>query len=523
MKYILLMTLVFWAEPGMAHAAAPDSSAITQCGALASKDFTDIQDAPTRIEAAKPIAASDGQPAYCQVLGYIWPQVGFELRLPISTWNGKFVEVGCGGFCGNTGWTFLCPIQRGYACIASDMGHKSPGDGMWAYNNLQAQIDWAFRAMHVAALSGKRIVERYYGSAARKAYFIGCSTGGHQGMIEAQRFPWDFDGIIAGAPDYDLTGLEMQGLWSGRALIGTDSRPMLTKSDLNLVHRAALAKCDLDDGVKDGIISNPRACKFDPNELICNRGQTAECLTALQAMAVAKIYSGPLTSTGIKTYLGGAERGSELSWIDGEMEPYIKNGEIPQDNMIGELARYLAFTPAPGPTWRTSDFDFDHDYKRFGMFESLHSASNPDLRKFKAAGGKLIVYHGWQDVGNLPIDSVDYYETVEKTMGGRATTQDFFRLFMIPGMQHCAGGDGAFAIDYLTYLENWVERGHAPDKMIGVHVPERNWGQSIMLRFPLDPATPVSFTRPIYPYPIHATYTGRGDPNKAENFIPVEP
>jgi len=179
------------------------------------------------------------------------------------------------------------------------------------------------------------------------------------------------------------------------------------------------------------------------------------------------------------------------------------------------------FMPAPGPSWNLSDFDFDRDYKRVGMFATLANANNPDLRKFAALGNKMILYFGWHDL--LQMEAIDYYETLERTMGGRKATQDFFRLFSVLGMNHCSGGPGAFAIDYLTYLEDWVERGHAPDKLIGAHVNGLTWSEAFGLPLPLDPKIPVAFTRPVYPYPVRAIYKGRGDPNDAANFVPVVP
>jgi hypothetical protein len=513
MKATLLVIISLTAMPTFAQPVSqtPDFAA-AQCKAMARADFTDIPDAPTELTEAKVVAANSGIPAYCQLQGYVAPQIGIEVRLPISDWNGKFVEVGCGGLCG-TMYAGSCdgPIRRGYACVASDMGHRGAG-GLWVYNNVQAQIDFGYRATHVAALAGKAITERYYTKPPQLSYYVGCSTGGRQGMVEVQRFPWDFNGVIAGAPVLTHTGGGLSFLWKYLVLTDKDGNPLLSTADSQLAHDAAVAKCDLDDGLKDGIIGDPRSCKFDPAVLTCRAEKQAGCLSATQVAAMKKVYSGPTASKDSRSFTGGAMPGSELSMGGPVVAGYRK--------FASDIVRYTMFMPIPSPSWQITDFDFERDYKRFGLLESLYGALNPDLRNFKAAGGKLILYQGWSDGAPLPLNSIDYYETAEKTMGGRAATQDFFRLFMIPGMDHCTGGDGAFAIDYLSYLEAWVEKGQAPDAMIGAHLTSNTYADRD--RFPLDPAK-VSFTRPVYPYPIRAKYKGSGDPNQAASFGPVKP
>jgi hypothetical protein len=544
MRVTLLMTLLgAMSREVEAVPTTTDTGPTTRCEELTSTDFSGIQDAPTQIVNAKLVEASAGQQPYCKVQGYVWPQVGFELWLPVLNWNGKLFEVGCGGSCGSVFWAILCPLQRGYACIASDMGHTGKSQDLsWSYNNLQAQIDYDIRGTHVTALAGKAITARYYSKASDKAYFMGCSTGGRQALAEAQRFPWDFDGIIGldGSPSF--TAINMEYLWGERALRGEGGRSLLSHKDLQLVHNEALARCDMDDGVKDGIISDPYHCNFDPSELVCKAGRKAECLTEAQVEAVKKVYAGPVTSKGEKkNYLRGSAPGSELGWVDYQGLEYVQSG-----NGLGgleewslEVFRYMAFTPAPGSRWKLTDFDFDRDYKRLGVLAALVDVTNPDLRAFKDAGGKLIYAYGMNDQNSDPAAMMDYYDNAEKVMGGRARTQEFFRLFMVPGMDHCTGGDGAFAIDYLTYLENWVERGEPPDKVIGAHVDNRylqehsvfegkqsgEWMGALMLmsKFPLDSTIPVTFTRPIYPYPTRAKYSGSGDPNDAASFGPVEP
>ena len=500
---------------------AASGAPVERCMALKRADFSGILDAPAQVDDAKVEEARADSPAYCDVQGYIAPSVGFELQLPLEGWNGKFFEVGCGGFCGRPNEGSYCPLHRGYACILTDLGHHGVQGGQWGYNNLQAQIDFGFRGAHVTALAGKAITEHYYGKAPSKSYFQGCSSGGQQALSEAQRFPWDFDGILAGAPAPTMTWTILF-TWAKRALTGPDGKPLMTRADMQLLHAAALAKCAVADGAKHGFIEDPRACRFDPSVLACGAGRESRCLSGAQVEAVKKIYAGPTNSRGERIYPGGPLPGSELNWVDGEVDTYISSDG--NDKWPEAYFSYMGFWPAPGPGWKFTDFDFDRDYKRMTITEPvMGAANNPDLRKFKAAGAKMILYQGWADQSDIPADTIDYYEMSQKAMGGSTATQEFFRLFMVPGMHHCSGGAGAFAIDYLKYLEAWVEHGQAPDVMIGAHVDGTDWLQSFRLQFPLAADTPVSFTRPVYPYPLTAKYKGRGNPDDAANFAPGPP
>jgi feruloyl esterase len=540
-RHLALALALVLARTSLANDKAVAMDSESKCEALSEMDFSTVPDAPTRITAAKLVRDGVGTPS-CEIDAYVAPQVGLQLRLPVNTWNGKFIEVGCGGWCGSIA-SGACdrPLQKGYACAASDMGHKGDSqDLLWASNNLPAQSDFGFRATHVAALAGKAIAEHYYGSQPRHSYFLGCSTGGYQGVMEAQRFPWDFDGIVAGAPDIDEPSANLRALWAARAFLNDAGKPRLTDEQLNLVHAAVLARCDMDDGVRDGIIGNPLSCQFDPKELQCATGHRSnECLTAAQVEVVRKLYAGPMTTKGEKTSTGGFLPGSELLW--GDFWPAESTEQFFRFALAG-------FIPAQGrKEWTYKDFDFDRDYRRLGG-APWYDNSNPDLRKFKQAGGKLLVYHGGNDTVDLPGAVIDYYETVERTMGGRAATQQFFRMFLIPGMNHCWGGSGAYAIDYLQYMEQWVESGKAPEVMVGSHVSDvyllslplaEKWTKladalhvsltkdlrlllaESELKIPLDPAVPISFTRSVYPYPATAKYSGHGDVNDAASFVPV--
>jgi hypothetical protein len=527
---VSLMTLGLLLFPDYAH-AAPVNEPSDRCTSLQSVDFSTIPDALTQVIETKLVAAnvSDNAVEYCQVRGYVAPSVGFLLRLPTENWSGKFMELGCGGTCGTTAHISGCngPLRKGYACIVSDGGNKSAGiDMKWAYNSPQAVIDYWVRSSHVTAIAGKAIAERYYARSAAKSYFMGCSAGGVQAMLEAERFPWDFDGIVAGGPALNLTGVWMNMLWANRALTSTTGEPLLGEDDLELLHKTVIARCDLNDGVKDGLIGDPRKCHFDPLELRCGSAKGSHCLTPEQIRAVDKVYTGPRTSRGEQIVMPAAQRGSEMTWST------FFTGSISRPTSfytyIGEQFRYYFFQPNPGPTWEPTAFDFDNDYRRLGMGEVTEPVNSPDLRRFKATGGKLLSFTGWNDPVEGVLRTVDYYETAERIVGSRAATQDFFRLFVIPGMNHCTGGEGAFAVDYLSYLEAWVEKGRPPEKVVGYHpTPEalklpnaQSWEFMWGSEFPLEP-TSVAFSRPIYPYPVDTKYLGHGDPRDAASFGPA--
>jgi feruloyl esterase len=527
--HILTTFLALGVAVGAAHAQTPAGT--NACQALMSQDFSHVQDAPLQLTEARVVPAQGKTPAYCRVTGYVWPQVGIEMHLPMSTWNGKFMEVGDGGYGGDM-YLFLCegPVRRGYACIASDMGHKGATTlGLWGENNLEAQADWGFRATHVTALAGRALVHAFYAKSPSRSYMYGCSTGGYQGLVESQRFPWDFDGIVAIAPDAESEAdISMRQVWKFRQLLDAQGTPLFTTADLEVLHKAALEACDMDDGVRDGLISNPFGCRFDPGVLACKAGERRGCLNSAQIAAARNIYAGPHTTAGVPISTRGVFPGSEMDW----------GTDADASAEVSQFFKYLLYRPAAGGSWRIQDFDFDHDYQRLGL-GAMYTDNNPDLRRFKAAGAKLLVAQGGYDGLQVPGAIFNYYESVERTMGGRSATVDFFRLFLLPGMRHCSAGDGAFAVDYLRYLEAWVEQGRAPEMMVGAHVDtdyllkqtseedgsprDRVWTAAFHLAYPLDADVPVTFTRPFYPYPAYAKYTGKGDSRDARNFVPVIP
>jgi feruloyl esterase len=362
----------------------------------------------------------------------------------------------------------------------------------------------------VVKLAQRAIARKFYGSKETRSYFLGCSGGGRQALVAAQRFPWDFDGILAMEPAINLSGAFMTFLYNYRTVTDADGKPLFAPTDLAMLHDAAIAQCDRTDGLADGVIGDPLACAFDPARLACAAGQSEKCLSPVQVTAAKKMYAGPVTSAGRKLHPGHVMPGAEVgSFGFNVTRPLAQIG-------LMDFFRYLAFVPDEGPDFNAKSFDFDEDYKRLSTMEQLYAATNPDLRPFRDAGGKLIIVQGWDDSGTpFPGSTIDYYESVEKVMGGRKSTQELVRLFMVPGRQHCGGGEGAAAADFFSPLEGWVEQGRAPDLIRAAHVETKD--PIDYVRDVTDPAK-VKFTRPLYPYPQRAKYKGSGDPNDYRNF-----
>lgn len=482
---LLLALLFLAAAPGRAGAEAPD------CAGLLRHSFATLPDAPTTISSAVDVPASADLPAHCQVRGFVAPQVRFEVRLP-RDWNGKFLHQGCGGLCGDV-QPATCDdaLARRYAIAVTDLGHQGqPWQSAWAYNNLPAEVDFAYRATHVVTVAAKAIVARHYGKPPTRSYFRGCSTGGRQGLVEAQRFPGDFDGIIAGAPVLDETGVAaLHLMWSGQANLDAEGKPLLAPAHVELLHATVLEACDGLDGKRDGILDDPRRCTFDPAALACpGDAPAATCLTTAQQGAVRRIYEGARNSRGEALFAGGMSRGSEYEWVPnfvGRNGPAV----FAPGGPIRELYQYLLFMPDPGPNAPVTTFDFDRDPPRLALMESLYTAQNPDLSAFRARGGKLILYHGWDDAEIPPALMLRYFDRLQATMGGAKATAQFARLYMLPGVAHCRRGPGADTADWLTHLERWVEEGKAPGAVDTFHLTtEQNYLGLPRPRFPLPAA-----------------------------------
>jgi feruloyl esterase len=479
---------------------------IVACADLARMNFAGIPDAPTSILSANLVASTPEAPSHCRVRGNIAPHVGFELRLPVDNWNGKLFMQGCRAYCG----VIMIDeandaLKRGYVTVATDMGHSGTIlDAVWAYNNRDAEIDYGFRATHVTAVAAKAILRAFHGVNATQSYFRGCSTGGRQGLVEAQRFPADFDGIIAGAPVAPKDGA-LNFYWSAKSNLNDNWRGILASEQVYLIRAAVMKKCDAKDGLIDGILEDPRECDFDPAELRCG-GITSgdllrrsDCLSEAQVDAARKLYSGPTKSDGTHVTPGGHMPGGELNWLgtvvssDGGAGQYLK---LAEDNF-----RFLAFAEDPGPSYTLDQFNLDTDTDRMNFMLHFTTGFNPDLKAFRDRGGRMIIYQGWQDGPALNI--VDYFETATETMGGPEAMADVARLFMVPGMDHCSGGAGVNSFDFITAIEQWVELGKAPDNILGTH---------------REPAGNETFSRPVYPYPDFARYDGSKDRISADGF-----
>ncbi|WP_293897668.1 tannase/feruloyl esterase family alpha/beta hydrolase [Phenylobacterium sp.] len=527
-----------YAQPFPAATKAMATTAVERCLALqgeaAAAKYAVLRDAPTGINSARVIpaggthgVADDDLPEICRVEGTIAPTIGFLLRMPTRAWNGKFMMGGCGGPCGNYLEDRIDQaLVRNYAVVTTDMGHKGSG-WLFAYNNPQGQTDFAYRATHLTAVVAKEIVADYYGRAASYNYFVGCSTGGRQALIEAQRFPTDFNGILSGAPVYDEIGDTPYFLeWNNLVNTGRDGRSILTREMLPDLHKAVLSACDQIDGLKDGLIQNPLTCAFDPKTIVCKPGAaTGFCLTREQADVVQKFHDGARNSKGEKLYFG-MPWGSEEQWalfIGADGRQHWPNGT--------SITGFMGFERSPGGSYRLTDFDYDRDPARLDMPGVIQNPVNPDLSRFRWAGGKLILFHGWND-NNIPAQaSIEYYQAAQRANGGEAATRQFFRFFMPPAINHCRGGEGGGEIDWITALEGWVEKGQAPDQVIAYRpvkpypttprgledygLTYSKFGRHPLARDYYDTA------RPVYAYPVVAKYLGKGDPADARSWGPA--
>lgn len=446
--------------------ASPLHAQTAQCEALLGADFSELEDAPAKVITAKVVVGAADLPSYCEVVGYAWRNVQFRVRMPVTDWNGKLAVFGTGGQAGDfmaddptspLSWSGSA-LRQGFATAAHNGGHvSSQTDAQWAYQNESALLDYGFRAPHVAGLAARAVVLRTYGRAARHVYFSGCSNGGREALQMAQRYPYDYDGIIAGAPSMRWSDLFPNLYWFANRMYG--SRSVLDSSALQLLHRYVLDRCDRIDGKLDGILDDPRKCQIDLGPLTCKAGAATHCLTPAQARAAREIYDGPHDASGRTVAHSSAMPGSELVW----------NTFAGIESYPVSVFRYQSFMPAPGPAFVPEESRLTEYVRRSGGSDAILSATNPDLRRFRDNGGKLLSYMGWNDAIGDVRETIDYYSTVERVIGGREATQEFYRLFMVPGMNHCSGGEGASQIDWLAALDAWVDDHKAPDTITGYH------------------------------------------------------
>lgn len=436
-------------------------------------------------------------PQFCRVQATLTPtsdsDIKVEVWLPVSGWNNKYLAVGNGGWAGTISYSDLADgLSRGYATSSTDTGHTG-GSGSFVLGHPEKFVDFAWRSEHEMTVKSKLIVAAMYGTPAKYSFWKGCSTGGRQAMKEIQVFPNDFDGVIAGAQANPRTGLALlQASIAFAALKDPASRIPVPK--FAMIHEAVIKACDASDGLKDGSIQDPRKCKFDPKVLECKGADAADCLTAGQVVAARKMYEPARNVRTGKAVSPAFTPGNELGW------GALLGG--PEPNSLGmDQFKYVVFKD-PKWDWRTFDFDKDID-KTIQADDGLTDARIPDIKPFLAHKGKLLLYHGWSDQLVPTETSISYYEEVAKKMGGVSKIDQQVRMFLAPGMGHCGGGDGPNSFDSLAALEQWVEAGKTPDKMIASHLT----------------AGKIDRTRPLCAYPKVARYTGSGSIDEAANFV----
>jgi feruloyl esterase len=454
---------------------------------------------------------------YCDVIGYVAPQNKFEVKLPLPTdWNHKFYFNACGGFCGavrselpNYG------LERGYASATGNGGHDSmPGfDAVWAANAPELQEDFGWRSNHVVTVIAKAITTHYYGTSIAHSYMAGNSKGGQAVLMEAQRFPEDYDGLLPSAAVYDYTSRNtIAAAWFAQGLNDGHGGSVLNEAVAQLVHKSVLEHCGAQAGVQEGLVTDPVSCDWQPTVIACGSGNTdSNCLTPRQVAAIRHLMSPATDSKGIVLYAYPYIPGTETQWSgwnyygapggSSRNPPRFANMELP-----GQYLGYLVDETVRHNVDALT-FDFDRDPATLARSRRIYDATSFDLRAFKAHGGKMLMWHGWADGAIIATSSIGYYEGVRKFMGGRDKTDDFFRLFLVPGVHHGGGGPGLTEFDAFSALEDWVEKGQAPDKLIAGRIT----------------SSVVERTRPVYPYPILARYSGKGDPMQADSFIPFDP
>jgi feruloyl esterase len=431
-------------------------------------------------------------PAFCRVAATLRPtsdsEIDMEVWMP-ENWNGKFQFVGGGGWAGVISYPALAAaLQEGYATASTDTGHKG-GNANFAVNHPEKVVDFAYRAVHESTVKAKAIMTTFYDRGPRISYWNGCSTGGRQGLMEAQRYPEDFDAIIAGAPANYQTHLHAWDLGVSVPVV-TNPAAAVPAAKLDMLNKAVTAACDSKDGVKDSLLNEPRTCKFDPSTLLCKAGDNANCLTAPQLESVKRMYAPAMTKSS-QLIFPGKEPGSETGW------QVISGGNAPPGISVGSFQ--VAYNDL---NWDWRGFDLDRDIKVVDeKFGTIVNAVNPDLSAFKARGGKLILYHGWNDTAISPGNTINYYNSVLNKMGQKQ--DNWIRLFMVPGMGHCQGGIGPNQVNWMAALERWRESGAAPEQLPAYHVSNNR----------------VDMARPLCPYPQVAQYKGVGSTNDAANFV----
>lgn len=507
------------AQTAQASAGKPIASLepvlpVMDCAAVTGLDLSGVTDGSVTLSSASVVTT--GAAPYCEVKGTISPANTFVVRLPTQGWTQRYVQTGCGGLCGSSNISYgkgadCQPVKDGtVASATTDMGHQGNGTpgGAWAAGNPQAQIDFAYRGVHVTSQVAKALISAFYGQAQRYAYFIGCSDGGREALMEAQRYPQDFDGIVAGAPAANMVVQNTyHHAWNVLANKDSQGNYILLADKLPMLHQAVLNACDAIDGVQDGLIEDPRRCDFDPATLVCAEGQDpATCLSAAEAAVVRKLHDGAVDAQGrrLEQYRSHPW-GSELLWTLFVPSTVDAGFNFSADIAALPFSRYLAYYNTANPDWQLTDLKFTAK----GFWQTMQtsaylSATDPDLSAFNARGGKLLLWHGWNDQHIPASATLNYYHALRKTLGA-PTVDGFAKLYLFPGVGHCSGGEGPDSFDLLTPMMAWVERGTAPNKIVAAKVEN---GVSVR-------------TRPVFPYPKVARYSGSGSIDDAANFRPV--
>jgi len=454
----------------------------------------------------EPAESKTGDRAHCKVLGQIGKEIHFELLLP-DEWNGRFAMGGGGGFVGSIQNTANFSLNQGFATSGTDTGHKANGiKADWALNDMERQLNFGHMAIHRTAEVSKVLIFNFYCADPEYSYFIGCSRGGGQAMMEAQRYPEDFDGIVAMAPAFNWPEIAAEFVQNAKALYPNPQNldtPTLTKYNQRLLQEAVLEACDAVDGLEDGIITDPRDCDFDPDNLpICPEGNPGgDCFTEEQIQTIKTIYAG-VTIDGKEIYpgfpLGGENRGGGWNnWIVGP-EPSLKPLKFPslQFGFGTEIFKYLVFND---PDWDYSSYNYSDYFKDTEYTGSYLNADNPDYSAFKNSGGKILFMHGWEDPALSALATIDHFESILQV---HPDADSFTKLYLLPGVLHCGGGPGPDQVDWLTIIRDWVERGEAPNRIVANKVENKK----------------VVLSRPVFPYPRIPVYDGQGDPNKDASF-----
>jgi feruloyl esterase len=439
--------------------------------------------------------AFDSLPAFCRVTAALHPtsdsDIRLEVWLPVDGWNGKLQSVGNGAWAGTVPYPALgTALAAGYAAAGTDTGHIG-NTATFVPGHPEKLVDYGYRAVHEMTVAAKAIVAAFYGNGPWLSYWNGCSTGGRQGLMEALRYPADYDGVIAGAPVNFRTHQLTWEIWVAQA-VHKDAASDIPPAKYPAIHRAALNACDARDGLTDGLIDSPDSCRFDPKVLACQAGDTDSCLTAPQVEAARRIYSPAVNPKTKQEIFPALQPGSELGW-----------GGLAGPQPVGEAVEFFQYVVFNDPAWdfRTLAWETAADAADRAAAAQIN-VTDPNLKPFFDRGGKLLLYHGWSDQLVAPLNSVNYYRQIVSTVG-RSTADASVRLFMMPGMNHCAGGDGPNTFDRMDVIERWVERKQAPGRIEASHATNGR----------------IDRTRPLCPYPQVARYTGTGSLDDAASFV----